>query len=253
MHDGEIKQFVRAQYAQIASDDGLCCPGCICPRNSYKQARTIGYAEEELSDLPRRAAMGLGCGNPVPFAALKQGERVLDLGCGGGLDCFVAAHKLDSGGRVIGVDITPEMVERAREAARGHGYANVEFRTGDIESLPVEDRSVDVVISNCSINLCPDKRAAYSEAFRVLRPGGRIVVSDMVTKGTLPEEVRGNLTAWAECIAGALQRDEYLDVIRQAGFENVRVLSERQLEHLDGEIHARIISLTVGANKPPKM
>ena len=219
MRDREIKQFVRAQYAQIAADKSLCCPRCSCTRNPYEQARTIGYSEEELRALPRRALMGLGCGNPVAFAALEGGENVLDLGCGGGLDCFLAAQKVGADGLVIGVDMTQKMVERAREAARRHGYVNVEFRVGDIENLPVDDESMDVVISNCSVNLCPDKCAAYCEAFRVLKPGGRTVVSDLVTEGRLPVEVCRSLKAWAECVAGALPRQEYLDAIHEAGFK----------------------------------
>ncbi|NQT82343.1 arsenite methyltransferase [bacterium] len=252
MRDRDVKEFVRAQYAQVASADSLCCPGCVCPRNPYEQARAIGYSEEELSSLPRTAAMGLGCGNPVAFATLKEGEKVLDLGCGGGLDCFLAARKVGDDGLVIGVDMTQGMIDRAVEAARRHGYVNVEFRVGDMESLPVDPESIDAVISNCSINLCPDKCAAYREAFRVLKPGGRIVISDLVTEGTLPEDLRTSLKAWAECIGGTVQRHEYLDVVRKAGFENVRVLSERHFEHLDSEIGARIVSMVIGASKAMK-
>lgn len=249
MRSAEIKQFVRRQYAQIAYQGSLCCPGCACERNPYQQARVIGYQEEELGSLPYSAVMGLGCGNPVALAELKSGETVLDLGSGGGMDCFLASQKVGPQGFVIGVDMTREMIDRARGAARNHSYENVEFRMGDLETLPVDDESVDVVISNCSINLCPDKRGAYAEAFRVLRAGGRMAVSDLVIEGELPEQVRGSLKAWAQCIAGALPREEYLETIGQAGFQNLRVLSEHHFEHLDEEVGGRIISLIIGAGK----
>jgi SAM-dependent methyltransferase len=226
-----------AQRAQTASMASCCTPSasaCCCgPASATDYAEKIGYSLDELGDLPTAAALAsAGCGNPTALAGLKEGEVVLDLGSGGGIDIFIAAKKVGPEGKAIGVDMTDEMLELARRNAEEVGIENVEFRKGDIEDLPVEDESVDVIISNCVINLAPDKDKVFTEAFRVLRPGGRMLVSDKVTKGSLPEEVRNDPDAWAACISGALDEDVYVGKIRDAGFEKVSVVSKRGNEGL---------------------
>jgi ubiquinone/menaquinone biosynthesis C-methylase UbiE len=187
----------------------------------------IGYTPEELKSIPENADLGLGCGNPAALAGLKKGETVLDLGSGAGIDCFLAAAKVGPSGRVIGVDMTPEMLDRARENARKNGYGNVEFRLGEIENLPAADNSVDVIISNCVINLSTDKSRVFREAYRVLRPGGRMMVSDLALKKPLPKAIRDSVEAYVACIAGALIKDEYLGAVRAAGFKDIEVVSEK--------------------------
>jgi SAM-dependent methyltransferase len=187
----------------------------------------VGYSPEELAAIPEEANLGLGCGNPTALAGLKEREIVLDLGSGAGIDCFLAAKKVGPKGRVIGVDMTPEMLDRARENARKSGLANVEFRLGEIENLPVADDAVDVIISNCVINLSTDKPRVFREALRVLKPGGRLMVSDLALKKPLPPEIRGSVEAYVACIAGAMVKDDYLDAIRDAGFDSVQVVGEK--------------------------
>lgn len=186
----------------------------------------IGYSEEEMAAAPAGSNLGLGCANPVALAAIREGETVLDLGSGAGFDSFLASEKVGPEGKVIGVDMTGEMVTRARANAAAAGRRNVEFRQGDIENLPVEDGSVDLVISNCVINLVPDKKAAFKEAYRVLRPGGRLAVSDIVLLAKLPDLVRDSIEAYVGCVAGAAMKDDYLASMRSAGFEEVRVIDE---------------------------
>lgn len=225
MKESEIKKAVRKGYARIARQPGPggCCGG---PNLQESISKKIGYTEEELNSVPGGANLGLGCGNPVALASLREGERVLDLGSGGGFDCFLAASRVGSQGRVIGVDMTPEMMERARENARKGSYDNVEFRLGEIENLPVADNSVDIVISNCVINLSPDKRRVFEEAFRVLKPGGRLMISDIALLRELPDFIKNSASAYVGCLAGAVMKEEYLAVIRTAGFEDVRVVEE---------------------------
>jgi ubiquinone/menaquinone biosynthesis C-methylase UbiE len=178
-----------------------------------------------VADLPQSVTdISLGCGNPTAIAELSPGEVVLDLGSGGGIDCFLAARRVGPSGRVIGLDMTPDMVKLARRNAKKVGASNVEFRYGEIEDMPLPDQSADVIISNCVINLSPDKDAVFAEAFRVLRPGGRLSVSDIVTRGELPQSVRDRLDAWVGCLAGALDESDYVDKIRAAGFEDVQVV-----------------------------
>ena len=195
--------------------------------------------------------LGLGCGNPTALAELKEGETVLDLGPGGGLDVFLAARKVGAKGKIIGVDMTPEMIKKARENAEKGHFQNVEFRLGEMEHLPVEDKSIDVIISNCVINLSPDKLATFKEAFRVLRPNGRILISDIVTEGELPEDVRRSFEAWAGCIAGALEKQEYLDTIKKAGFKAVMIVSEHpfRVANMDDRLTGTIMSIHVKARK----
>jgi SAM-dependent methyltransferase len=252
MKEKEIKKVVKGRYAQIAKQDQQsCCPSCGCGSSSLLQAKAVGYSGQELEHIPEESVMGLGCGNPTAIADLREGEVVLDLGAGAGVDVFLAANKVGPAGRVIGVDMTEEMVERATGIARDHGYRNVEFRLGEIEKLPVEDGSVDSIISNCVINLSPDKARVFREAHRVLKPGGRLTVSDIVSEGVMAEEIRSDPDAWAGCIAGALERQEYLETIRKAGFEKVQVLSSRQfyIEGEDSQALTKLLSITVKALK----
>ena len=216
-----IKENVRERYAEIAkraqaSTTASCCaPGaasCCGPTSTADYAQKIGYALDELSDLPDAA---------------QEGEVVLDLGSGGGIDVFIAAKKVGPTGKAIGVDMTQEMLDLATKNAEELGFENVEFRKGDIEALPVEDGTVDVIISNCVINLAPDKDKVFREAYRALKPGGRITVSDIVTDGDLPEEIKNNPDQWAACVSGALDEKLYLEKIRNAGFERVKVLEKR--------------------------
>jgi ubiquinone/menaquinone biosynthesis C-methylase UbiE len=187
-------------------------------------SRSIGYSEDDLKVVPD-ANLGLGCGNPTAFAELKKGEIVLDLGSGAGFDSFLAAQKVGDAGKVIGVDMTPEMLEKAQNNALKYGYSNVEFRFGDIEALPVEDKSVDVIISNCVINLAPDKEKVFREAFRVLKPGGRMYISDMVLLAELPEDLRNDKDMLAGCVAGAILKEDYMNLLKKAGF-SVEILTE---------------------------
>ena len=229
MEEKDIKDVVREKYGNIAATSGTCCPSASCcggPAVVTEIGKKIGYDEADLSAAPEGANLGLGCGNPIALASLKEGETVLDLGSGAGFDCFLAAGRVGPTGRVIGVDMTPEMIERARENARRDKIENVEFRFGDIEHLPVEEGSVDVIISNCVINLAPDKGRVFQEAFRVLRPGGRLMVSDIVLTKPLPDFVKNSVAAYIGCVAGAALKEDYLGAMRQAGFEDVTVQSE---------------------------
>ena len=230
MEDKQIKKVVREGYAKIAKQDSSCCApvNSCCGSTNLAQniSKSIGYTEEELKAVPEGANLGLGCGNPVALASLREGETVLDLGSGAGFDCFLAAGKVGENGRVIGVDMTPEMLEKARENARKGNYTNVEFRLGEIENLPVADNSVDVVISNCVINLAPDKRKVFKEAFRVLKPGGRLMVSDIVLLKELPEFIKNSIEAYIGCLSGAIMKDEFIEAIKAAGFQEVSILDE---------------------------
>ncbi len=218
----EIKSEVRKRYGNVATQSLSCCaPG------SGTYSEKLGYSKEELMHVPEGADLGLGCGNPVALATLKEGEVVLDLGSGAGLDVFIAAKAVGESGKVIGVDMTPEMIKKSNEIAKRGNIKNVEFRLGEIEDLPVEDNTVDVIISNCVINLSPDKTRVFEEAYRVLRPGGRLMVSDIVLTRLLPESVQQSIAAWAGCIAGASLKEEYLEEIRKAGFSNVEILSSK--------------------------
>ncbi len=230
MKKEEIKKAVREGYARIAKQGSPCCAPvdscCGGADLAQKITKNIGYSEEEIKAVPEGANLGLGCGNPLAFASLKEGEVVLDLGSGGGLDSFLAANMVGKKGRVIGVDMTPEMIERARENARKGNYINVEFRLGEIENLPVADNHVDVVISNCVINLVPDKRRAFREVFRVLKPGGRLMISDLVLLRELPDFIKNSVEAYIGCLSGAAMKDEYLGAIKAAGFQGVRIVDE---------------------------
>jgi len=230
MKEKEIKKAVREGYAQIAKQGSSCCAptSSCCGGAAVAQdiSKKIGYTDEELKTVPEGANLGLGCGNPVALASLKKGETVLDLGSGAGFDCFLAVQKVGAKGKVIGVDMTPEMLDKARENARKGKYKNVEFRLGEIENLPVADSSVDVIISNCVINLSPDKGRVFAEAFRVLKPGGRLMVSDIVLLRELPEAMKNSVAAYVGCVSGAVMKAEYLRLIKKAGFKDVSILEE---------------------------
>lgn len=235
MKNEEIRKVVRESYGKIALQRATsCCPtsscGCCCGSTQDTVSKAIGYSDEELSVVPEGANLGLGCGNPTALASLKEGEVVLDLGSGAGFDCFLAAGKVGESGKVIGVDMTAEMIEKARENARKDGYQNVEFRLGEIENLPVADNSVDVVISNCVINLSPDKKRVLEEAYRVLKPGGRVMVSDIALLKELPSEIKSSIGAYVGCVAGANTREEYLATVEAAGFQEVEVVNEVSAE-----------------------
>lgn len=230
MKEAEIKKKVREGYAKIAKKESSCCTPVSSCCGSADLAQTIskniGYTDEELESIPEGANLGLGCGNPVALASLAEGETVLDLGSGAGFDCFLAANKVGRRGKVIGVDMTPEMIEKARENAQKGNCQNVEFRLGEIENIPAADNSVDVVISNCVINLSPDKSRVFQEAFRVLKLGGRLMVSDIVLLKELPEFIRDSITAYVGCISGAMVKDDYIEAVKKAGFREVRIMDE---------------------------
>ena len=222
MKEEELRKMVRERYGKIAKVDKC---GCGCGSNISQQ---IGYSVDELNEVPEEADLNLGCGNPVAFASLKPGQIVVDLGSGGGLDCFLAAKKVGEKGQVIGIDMTAEMLDKARANCRKGGYTNVEFRLGEIENLPIADNSADVIISNCVINLSPNKKRVFSEAFRVLKGGGRLMISDLVLLQPLPPEVRKSVLAYVGCIAGASLKTEYIDMIKDAGFREVEVIEENR-------------------------
>ena len=225
----EIKKIVREGYAKVATQNTSCCSsGSCCGGNASAQdiSRSVGYSIDEMNAAPDGANLGLGCGNPVAIASLKEGDIVLDLGSGAGFDAFLAAKKVGMTGRVIGVDMTPEMVEKAEKNAKKGNYSNVEFRHGEIENLPIENNSIDVIISNCVINLSPDKESVFKEAYRVLKPNGRLMVSDLVLVKELPESIKNSVEAYVGCLAGAIMKEEYLGYMKSAGFRDVRVVGE---------------------------
>jgi arsenite methyltransferase len=252
MKNTEIKKAVKKRYAGFAKNTISCCPTCSSEKNNIKkQTESIGYSTNELKSIPESAVLGLGCGNPTALADLKKGEIVLDLGSGAGIDVFLAANKVGENGYVIGVDMTEEMIQRAEKIAKENGYRNVEFRLGEIENLPVNDHTIDVIISNCVINLSPDKLQTFKEAYRVLKPGGRLMVSDLVTEGILPDDIKKSFDAWSGCIAGALEKKEYLDTIKEAGFRNVEILNQNSYtqKEIDSRLVGKITSIKVRAYK----
>ena len=242
-HD-TVKQTVRERYGRIAGEGGSCgcAPTCCSPKqpgakdqpDAAAVAQGLGYSAEETSTAPEGSNLGLGCGNPQPIAALKPGETVLDLGSGAGFDAFLAARAVGPMGRVIGVDMTPEMVSKARKNKTNRGYENVEFRIGEIESLPVADATVDVIISNCVINLSPDKPRVFREAFRALKPGGRMAVSDIVALAPIPGELRQDWELYTGCVTGASLVDDLKAMLREAGFSNIRIMHKGESREIIG-------------------
>jgi arsenite methyltransferase len=252
----DIRAAVRDQYGSIArgTTPGCCAPGACGP--GAEASLALGYSAEDLAAVPEGANMGLGCGNPQAIAGLGEGETVLDLGAGGGFDCFLAAKQVGPTGRVIGVDMTPDMVSKARANAAKLGTTNVEFRLGEIEHLPVADGTVDVILSNCVINLSPDKGAVFREAFRVLKPGGRLAIADVVALRPLPEALQNDVAAFTGCVAGAADVTTVEKLLKDAGFEDVHVEATAQSrafirDWMPGSgIEDFVASATVEATRP---
>jgi SAM-dependent methyltransferase len=255
----EIRTAVRSAYGQIAVEGQTGC-GCGCGEESVVSpeppAAAIGYSSSEIASVPEGANLGLGCGNPGAIASLQPGETVVDLGAGGGFDCFLAAQQVGESGRVIGVDMTPEMVTKARENAHKAGLSNVSFRLGEIEHLPVADESADVIMSNCVINLSPEKPRVFREAFRVLRPGGRLAIADVIATGPFPEGLRDDLKAYTGCVSGAVLAQEIESILAEAGFIDISIRPQDERRELvrdgspDGKIGDYVVSALIEARKP---
>jgi arsenite methyltransferase len=248
-----VREQVRRRYAATVRGERSSCGDACCTSTS---AETLGYSTEQSAIAPEAANLGLGCGNPLAIASLRPGQTVLDLGSGAGFDCFLAARAVGPSGMVIGIDMTEEMLAKARQNARKNGFTNVEFRFGEIEALPVADETVDVIISNCVINLSPEKPRVFREAYRVLKPGGRLAVADVVATATLPDEVRGDWAAYTGCMAGASQISELEEMLQQAGFIDIKIApkdASRSFirEWLPGkQIEDYVVSATIEAMKP---
>lgn len=247
-----VREEVRRRYGATASGKSVCADKCC----TSTEATALGYSAQDTAAAPEAANLGLGCGNPLAIASLKDGQVVLDLGSGAGFDCFLVAHAVGKTGKVIGVDMTHEMLSKARENAQKNGFTNVEFRLGEIEALPVADNSVDVIISNCVINLSPEKQRVFNEAFRVLKPGGRVAVADMVATAPLPDDIKADWAAYTGCIAGASQITELERMLQASGFKHIKIApkdSSRSFirEWLPGKrIEDYLVSATIEAVKP---
>lgn len=251
MTDNTIRDSVQSRYENIAQGDA-CCDENDCDCESSAQSVGI-YDADMLQDLPVDVTgISLGCGDPVTIASLQSGETVLDLGSGGGIDCFLAARQVGQAGYVIGVDMTPAMLEKARANQAKLGLTNVDFRQGFIEDLPVESDTIDIILSNCVINLSPQKKDVFAEALRVLKPGGRLVVSDIVTEGDFSDELRADVSKWAECVTGAIDVDEYIGLMRQAGFTNIQIVDKVDAEGIVERQPGmpRLFSARITAYKP---
>ncbi len=255
-----IRKAVRETYGRTAQSKaaGCSCSASCCGKsdNTLEMAEILGYSGDDVNAVPQGANLGLGCGNPHIMAGIREGETVLDLGSGGGFDCFLASKKAGQSGHVIGVDMTPEMISKAKENAKKGGYSNVEFRSGEIEDLPVEDESVDVIISNCVINLSSDKQRVFTETFRVLKKGGRLAVSDVVAMVEIPEEVKSDMALYTGCIAGAANVDEIKLMLKNAGFEQIRIAPKDESKAFIREwapqnpITDYVVSASIEAVKP---
>ena len=248
----DVKESIKEHYGKIASKGGSCCgPNCGCAPESDEQLLSVLMSDEYThvdEQIVGAADLGLGCGTPTAFADLKPGMTVLDLGSGAGIDVFIAAQAVAPGGKAIGLDMTDEMLKRARANKAKLGISNAEFWKGEIENMPVESGSIDRIISNCVINLVPDKRKAFSEMYRVLKPGGKFTVSDIVSIGEIPHDIRRNVELWAGCIAGALDKEEYLQIARDAGFNTLTISAEKPY-NLEGNTSFGLASITLTATK----
>ena len=251
--DDDIKKIVKEKYGEIAQGESSCCgpvkKSWCCGIEPQTINLAHGYSKQELEKLPEGAELGLGCGNPTSLVNIEPGWQVLDLGSGAGVDVFLIAEKVGTEGKVVGLDMTDEMLAKARDNAKSGGYTNVEFVKGEIEKMPFADGAFDLVISNCVINLVPDKSVAYRELLRVLKPGGRFAVSDMATRGKLPEEIRKDAEAWAGCVAGALDLDEYLRIVSEAGLVEVDPVTVREYDYAKTGDYA-ILSVGLTGRKP---
>ena len=258
----EKRNAVRKNYAKVAKRDESACgcnPSSSCcepaTQDVDKLSELIGYSKEDLKNIPEGSNMGLGCGNPHALAALKSGEIVLDLGSGGGFDSFLAVRRVGKTGKVIGVDMTPEMVHKARENAKKAGFQNIEFRLGEIENLPVADETIDVILSNCVINLSPDKPRVFREIFRVLKPGGRISISDVVAVADLPDDIKNDLALLSGCVAGAASVLDIKKMLVDAGFTNISIKPKEESRELiktwqpGSNIEDYVLSATIEATK----
>ncbi|MGE5559307.1 MAG: arsenite methyltransferase [Bacillota bacterium] len=262
LRDEDLRKAVQENYGKIArSESGDCCcssSSCCGSRNPAAEniSMALGYSNEDIAVVPEGANMGLGCGNPQAMASLKTGEIVLDLGSGGGFDCFLAAKAVGPSGLVIGVDMTPEMVNKARKNAAQTSFKNVEFRLGEIEYLPVADNIADVIISNCAINLSPEKERVFREAFRVLKPGGRLAISDIVATAEMPDQIKQDIALYAGCVAGASLIDELEAILKAAGFINIRINPKEESKKFirlwapGRQIEDYVVSATIEAVKP---
>jgi len=260
MHDEEIRGAVRNRYGEIAKGNASrCCGGGSCETDlstSATDGLQLGYSLEDLKSLPDGADMGLGCGNPQAIASLKPGETVVDLGSGGGIDCFLAARQVGPAGRVIGVDMTPDMVSKARHNAEKAGFPQVEFRLGEIEHLPVADNSADVIISNCVVNLSTDKPQVLRDSFRALKPGGRVAISDIVATAELPSEIKKDMAVYTGCMAGASLIKDLEAMLKAAGFTNIRIEpKDNSREFIKDWVPGRkfedyVVSANITAEKP---
>lgn len=246
MKNSEIKEKVKQGYGKIAQNSSSCCPATSCCSPLLKAeeiSKDIGYAEEEMNSVPEGSNLGLGCGNPIATASIKRGETIIDLGSGAGFDSFLAANATGENGRVIGIDMTPDMIDKARENAEKSGYGNVEFILADIEDIPLENNVADLIISNCVINLSPNKGKVFSEAYRLLKTGGRIMVSDIVIEKDLPASVMNSIEAYIGCISGAEKVEDYLGYIKGTGFKQVKIIDKTifSLDNInDSEFFAEI-------------
>lgn len=259
--NNELRQAVRDTYGNVAKAGTGAAAGCGCdcgcgPGTQDNVSVGLGYSRDDVTAVPTGANMGLGCGNPQAIAALKPGETVLDLGSGGGFDCFLAAKAVGEDGQVIGVDMTTEMIDKANENAKKGGFKNVEFHLGEIESLPVADQSVDVIMSNCVINLSPEKKNVFQEAFRILKKGGRMAITDIVATAPLPEDVRKDLALYAGCVAGAALIEDLESMLTRAGFSNIEITPIDKSKEIIREftpgrkIEDFVISASIEAVKP---
>jgi ubiquinone/menaquinone biosynthesis C-methylase UbiE/N-acetylglutamate synthase-like GNAT family acetyltransferase len=238
-------------YDRIAKGAGSCCApkSCGCGGNSNVEVYLFRNEQDRATDVALETDLGLSCGAPTEFAEFASGQTALDLGSGAGIDVFLAAKEVGSTGKVIGLDMTDSMIERANAAKDKFGFYNVEFRKGEIEAMPIDSNSIDRVLSNCVINLVPDKYKAFSEIYRVLKPGGKFIISDMVSLLPIPDQLRKDAELWAACISGALEKDDYMRIVREAGFQNANIISEKKYPMPEG-VSFPIVSITVKATKP---